>query len=162
MESEIDDTATTIKELDHRVGVLRDENALLNLRCARIEAERDDYKAKWMAAGLAASNRQNSIDVLENANTDLTAEIARLTSANEEQRRSLETAIDTIGQRNRERDALRAALKSLDAVIDFSVPGSEDKPWIFEDWSDLNTAFDKARAALDYADEQGTSLKQEG
>ena len=40
------------------------------------------------------------------------------------------------------------ALASLDAVLDFGEPGSDEKPLIFEDWSDLNAAFQKARAAI--------------
>lgn len=43
---------------------------------------------------------------------------------------------------------MREALEALDAVLDFSVPGSEDKPWCFDDWTEVNAAFAKARLAL--------------
>lgn len=44
--------------------------------------------------------------------------------------------------------ALYEALKALDAVLDFGVPGSDDKPWCFEDWTEVNAAFEAARTAL--------------
>lgn len=47
-----------------------------------------------------------------------------------------------------ERDGYRGALRELDAVLDFSEPASDDKPWIFEDWTALNAAFEQARQAL--------------
>lgn len=54
---------------------------------------------------------------------------------------ALENALKRISE-------LELALQALDDVLDFDEPGSETKPWIFEDWSDLNEAFDKARSAL--------------
>lgn len=43
---------------------------------------------------------------------------------------------------------LLEALIKLDQALDFSEPGSDDKPWEMEDWSFLNEAFELARAAL--------------
>ena len=46
---------------------------------------------------------------------------------------------------------LLEALNELDLLLDFGEPCSDEKPWIFDDWSDLNAAFIKARAAISKA-----------
>lgn len=58
-------------------------------------------------------------------------------------------AVNSHAALTKERDDLRRALEQLDALLDFGEPCDENKPLIFEDWTQLNEAFAEARLTLE-------------
>ena len=88
------------------------------------------FGAGWKARDAEIDRLTKERDALKSEASELAADLRR-----------------AMGESERLRPALDA-LNELHAYLDFEEPLSEDKPWIFEDYSGINEAFAKAYKAI--------------